>query len=179
MPAFLELLDRGLGAVRARHPEMPRGAVMLARLGYHVFRLISERLDAFFARQGLTSSAWTALMIIYASPQRAVSPSQMSAVLAQSRTHMTRVGDELVKKGLVQRVADAADRRRVELRLSRRGEALVRRLLPRAWREYQAMVGGLSRQEAATLERLLRRWIMQLEAAPRRGGRRRARASAV
>jgi MarR family transcriptional repressor of emrRAB len=150
--------------------------VMLARLGYHVFRLISERLDAFFARQGLTSSAWTALMIIYASPQRAVSPSQMSAVLAQSRTHMTRVGDELVKKGLVQRVADAADRRRVELRLSRRGEALVRRLLPRAWREYQAMVSGLSGRDAVTLERLLRRWITQLEAAPRRGGRRRARA---
>lgn len=171
MPPFLKLLDRGLGAVRARHPEMPRSAVLLTRLGYQVFRLINDRLEAFFARHGLSSSAWTALMIIYASPRRAANPSQMSAVLAQSRTHMTRVGDELVKKGLAQRVADPADRRRIELALSRRGEQLVRRLLPRAWREYQAMVSGLSRRDAATLERLLRRWIVHLEAPPRAGRR--------
>jgi MarR family transcriptional regulator, negative regulator of the multidrug operon emrRAB len=160
---YLDLLDRGLDRVRARHPEMPRGAVMLARLGYHVFRLMNDRLETFFDYHGLTSSAWTALMIIYASPGRAVSPSQMSASLAQSRTHMTRVGDELVEKGLAQRVPDSADRRRVQLALSPRGERLVRKLLPLAWREYEGMLSGFSERDAATLERLLRRWITHLE----------------
>jgi MarR family transcriptional regulator, negative regulator of the multidrug operon emrRAB len=166
---YLELLDRGLDRVRARHPEMPRGAVMLARLGYHVFRLMNDRLETFFGRHGLTSSAWTALIIIYASPGRAVSPSQMSASLAQSRTHMTRVGDELVDKGLAQRVPDAADRRRVQLALSVRGERLVRKLLPLAWREYEGMLSGFSKRDAATLERLLRRWITHLEKSAQQG----------
>jgi len=168
---YLDLLVRGLDGVRARHPEMPRGAVMLARLGYHAFRLMNERLESFFARHGLTSSAWTALMIIYASPGRAANPSQMSAVLAQSRTHMTRVGDELVEKGLAQRVPDAADRRRVALALSARGERLVRKLLPLAWREYEDMLSGFSARDAATLERLLRRWITHFEDTSPRGVR--------
>jgi MarR family transcriptional repressor of emrRAB len=162
---FLELLERGLDAVNERHPEMPRGAVTLARLGYHAFRQMNDRLESFFARHDLTSSAWTALMIIYASPGRAISPSQMSAVLAQSRTHMTRVGDELVEKGLAQRVPHGGDRRRIELTLSPRGERLVRKLLPLAWREYERIVGAFSPRDAATLERLLRRWITHLESA--------------
>jgi MarR family transcriptional repressor of emrRAB len=161
--SYLELLEHGLDRVRARHPEMPRGAVLLARLAYHLFRLQNDRLESFFDRHSLTSSAWTALMIIYASPGRAVSPSEMSAALAQSRTHMTRVGDELVEKGLVQRVPDPADRRRVELALSPRGERLVRKLLPLAWREYEGMLRGFSAREAATLERLLGRWLTHLE----------------
>jgi len=168
---YLDLLVRGLDGVRARHPEMPRGAVMLARLGYHAFRLMNERLESFFARHGLTSSAWTALMIIYASPGRAANPSQMSAVLAQSRTHMTRVGDGLVENGLAQRVPDAADRRRVALALSARGERLVRKLLPLAWREYEDMLSGFSARDAATLERLLRRWITHFEDTSPRGVR--------
>jgi MarR family transcriptional regulator, negative regulator of the multidrug operon emrRAB len=155
---------------------MPRGAVMLARLGYHVFRLMNDRLETFFGRHGLTSSAWTALMLIYASPGRAVYPSQISAVLAQSRTHMTRVGDELVEKGLVERVPDPADRRRVELALSPRGERLVRKLLPLAWREYESMLSGVSARDAATLERLLGRWLTNLEnsASPEQGTHARA-----
>jgi MarR family transcriptional regulator, negative regulator of the multidrug operon emrRAB len=144
---------------------------MLARLGYHVFRQMNDRLESFFARHGLTSSAWTALMIIYAAPGRAVSPSQMSAALAQSRTHMTRVGDELVEKGFAQRLPDDADRRRVALALSARGERLVRKLLPLAWQEYESMLGGFSRQDAATLERLLRRWITYLESTSPRAAR--------
>jgi MarR family transcriptional repressor of emrRAB len=166
---YLDILDRGLDRVRARHPEMPRGAVVLARLGYHVFRTMNDRLETFFGHHGLTSSAWTALMIIYASPGRAVSPSQMSASLAQSRTHMTRVGDELVEKGLVERVPDPADRRRVDLALSPRGDRLVRKLLPLAWREYEGMLSGFSKRDAATLERLLRRWITHLEDSAPRG----------
>ena len=165
---YLELLDRGLDNVCARHPELPRGAVTLARLGYHVFRLMNDRLETFFGRHGLTSSAWTALIVIYASPGRAASPSRVSAALAQSRTHMTRVGDELVKKGFAQRVRDVADRRRVALAISPRGERLVRKLLPIAWREYEGMLGGFSARDAATLERLLRRWITHFEdSAPR------------
>jgi DNA-binding MarR family transcriptional regulator len=165
---YLELLERGVDTVHARHPEMPRGAVMLGRLAYHAFRMMNDRLESFFARHGLTSSAWTALVIIYASPERAVNPSRVSAALAQSRTHMTRLGDELVEKGLVQRVPDGADRRRVELALSARGERLVLKLLPLAWREYERMLGAFSRRDAATFERLLRRWITHLEdTAPR------------
>jgi MarR family transcriptional regulator, negative regulator of the multidrug operon emrRAB len=172
---YLQLLERGLDAVNERHPEMPRGAVTLARLGYHVFRQMNDRLESFFARHGLTSSAWTALMIIYASPGRAVSPSRMSAVLAQSRTHMTRVGDELVEKGLAQRVPHGGDRRRIELALSARGERLVRKLLPLAWREYEDILGAFSTRDAATLERLLRRWITHLESTPPLAARTRAK----
>ena len=87
--------ERCIDTVRTHHPDMPRQSVILMRLGYHVFRAMNERLDAFFAAHQLSASAWAVLMKIYSAPDQAVTPSEISVAVVQSRTHMTRVADDL------------------------------------------------------------------------------------
>lgn len=155
--------ERCIDTVRAQHPDIPHQPVVLVRLAHHVFRSLSERLDRFFAAHGLSTSAWAVLMMIYSTPERAITPSEASTAVVQSRTHMTRVADDLVAAGLIERAHDAADRRRVALRLTAGGVERIQRLLPLAWAEYRAALAIFSADEACALETLLRRWLGHLE----------------
>lgn len=155
--------ERCIDTVRAQHPDMPRQSVVLVRLAHHVFRALNERLDHFFAAHDLSTSAWAVLMMIYSTPERAITPSEASAAVVQSRTHMTRVADDLVAAGLIERAHDEVDRRRVALRLTASGVELIKRLLPEAWAEYRATLAIFSADEATALETLLRRWLGHLE----------------
>lgn len=158
--------ERCIDTVRIRHPDMPHQAVVLMRLAHHVFRALHERLDVFFAAHELSTSAWAVLMMIYSMPDRAITPSEASAAVVQSRTHMTRVADDLVTAGLIERAHDEVDRRRVVLRLTAQGVERIQRLLPLAWMEYEDALAAFSAEEAAALERLLRRWLAHLEKHP-------------
>jgi MarR family transcriptional repressor of emrRAB len=155
--------ERCIDTVRAQHPDMPRQSVVLVRLAHHAFRALNERLDRFFAAHDLSTSAWAVLMMIYSTPERAITPSEASAAVVQSRTHMTRVADDLVAAGLIERAHDEIDRRRVALRLTASGVKIIERLLPEAWTEYQAALAIFSADDAAALETLLRRWLGHLE----------------
>lgn len=157
--------ERCIDTVNHQHPAMPRQAVVLMRLAHHVFRALHDRLDRFFAAHDLSVSAWAVLMMIYSAPNRALTPSEASMGVVQSRTHMTRVADHLVAVGLIERAHDPVDRRRVALRLTARGVERVETLLPLAWTEYQAALSVFSEQESAWLETLLRRWLGHLESA--------------
>lgn len=158
--------ERCIDTMRTRHPDMPRQSVVLMRLGYHLFRTTNERLDAFFATHGLSASAWAVLIKIYSSPDQAVTPSEISTAVVQSRTHMTRVADELVADGLIERSHDQVDRRRVVLRLTPHGVNRIQQLIPLVWAEYETMLAVFSADEAAQLEGLLRRWLTHLELHP-------------
>jgi len=158
--------ERCIDTVRTHHPDMPRQSVILMRLGYHVFRAMNERLDAFFAAHQLSASAWAVLMKIYSAPDQAVTPSEISVAVVQSRTHMTRVADDLAAAGLIERSHDQVDRRRVVLRLTPHGVARIQQLVPLVWAEYEKLLAIFSADEATQLEGLLRRWLAHLEPHP-------------
>jgi len=159
--------ERCIDTVRVQHPDMPHQSVVLMRLAHHVFRTLHERFDRFFAAHDLSTSAWAVLMMIYSTPERAITPSEASAAVVQSRTHMTRVADDLVAAGLIERVHDEIDRRRVVLQLTASGADLVKGLLPETWAEYQTALAIFSVDEMAALETLLRRWLDHLESEDR------------
>ncbi len=156
--------EQRIDAIRARHPEMPRTTVVRIRLLYHALRLLADDLEQFFAGHGISASGWAALMMIYSAPSARANPSLLSADLVQSRTHMTRIADELADKGLVRREANALDRRRVDLVLTARGQRLIRRLLPLSWQHYESLLGGFDDAEARALERLMRKLGARLSA---------------
>ena len=141
---------------------------MLIRLTYHAFLSLDARLEAHFERHRLTTSSWLALMMIYCSARRRVTPSELSAAVIQSRTHMTRVADDLAEKGLIRRMPSMEDRRRVDLKLTAAGVRTIERLLPLTWSEYECALGAFTSAERRQLEGLLRRWLQHLGAAPRR-----------
>ncbi len=157
MPATFAAYEARIDAIRAVHPQMPRTTVVRLRLLHNVLRLLADELEQFFAGHGVSASGWSALMMIYSAPEMRANPSLLSAELVQSRTHMTRIADELVGKRLVRREPNAGDRRRVDLVLTRRGRAFIERLLPGAWVHYGELLEVFDVPEATTLERLMRK----------------------
>jgi len=76
---------------------------------------------------------------------------------AASLSSATQMSDRLVKLGLVERLSDPADRRRVRIAMSPRGRDLLLRR-EAAWREgVGRALEGLTDEECATLVRLLER----------------------
>ena len=151
--------EQGIDRVYANLPGEARQQVLLTRLYAHVFKMLEARLNRELAEHGLNTSTWLALLLAYSSPGRSVHPSQVSEVAISSRTHATRVGAELEQRGWITRELCAGDRRRVELRLTPRGVALVERMLPVQRRRIQAIWSTLSDGEQHTLERLLRKML--------------------
>lgn len=166
MARDMSRFERGIARLAHKHPDMPRDTVMLIRLAYHAFLALDERLETHFNQYQLTGSSWVVLMMIYSSPVQRVSPSELSAAVVQSRTHMTRVADDLADKGLIRRVPSAEDRRRVELALTPAGLRTIERLLPLTWAAYEAALGVFTGSGRRQLAGLLRRWLHWLNDEP-------------
>ena len=147
------------------HPGISRDAVTLIRLSYHVFLSLDDRLEQHFARHRLNTSSWIVLMMMYCTPDRRINPSELSAAVIQSRTHMTRVADDLVAKRLIRRAPSPTDRRRVELTLTATGLKLIEKLLPLTWAEYESALSVFSKKEQSQLQSLLQRWLIHLNTA--------------
>jgi MarR family transcriptional repressor of emrRAB len=81
----------------------------------------------------------------------------MATHTAHSPANITRIADGLVGRGLITRLPSAADRRCVTLRITRRGEALVRALLPRVSERARRTFAAFSPAEIRELTALLRR----------------------
>ena len=168
MPATFAAYEARIDAIRAVHPQMPRTTVVRLRLLHNVLRLLADELEQFFAGHGVSASGWSALMMIYSAPEMRANPSLLSAELVQSRTHMTRIADELVGKRLVKREPNTADRRRVDLVLTPRGRTFIERLLPGAWAHYGELLDVFDVPEAKMLERLMRKLHSHLSGAAAR-----------
>lgn len=165
MPATFATYEDRIDAIRAAHPQMPRTTVVRIRLLHNVLRLLADDLEQFFSGHGVSASGWSALMMIYSAPEMRANPSLLSTELLQSRTHMTRIADELVGKGLVKREPNAVDRRRIDLVLTRRGRAFIERLLPPAWAHYGELLDVFDAAEAQKLEHLMRKLHAHLSGA--------------
>ena len=68
--------------------------------------------------------------------------------------------ERLSKKGLVRRQTAADDRRRAELRVSRRGERLLQAICDRQTDRVQQIVDAMPAEDAAGMERSLRAFIV-------------------
>lgn len=86
-----------------------------------------------------------------------VAPWELADHLGVSRATITRFLDGLEADGLVERRAHASDRRSQVVRLSARGNALVRSLLPERVRRIQRLMTALSAADKGRLVELLRR----------------------
>lgn len=155
-PAFSEF-ETALERVARRLPQLPRQDVTLTRLYFFAFRALNEDLNGTLAPYGLNTNSMLALTMLYASPHQSAHPSSLSLGLIASRTNITRLVDELVDFGLVQRQACAGDRRKIVVTLTAEGVALVERTLPVQWQRMRAIWSALSAGEAALLGELLQK----------------------
>jgi MarR family transcriptional repressor of emrRAB len=84
-------------------------------------------------------------------------PSDLCARTAQSPANMSRICDALVERDLITRVASLHDRRKMVLRITDSGSALVRSLLPTLFGPLREMFKDFSDLEQLQLIEQLKR----------------------
>jgi DNA-binding MarR family transcriptional regulator len=117
------------------------------------FRDYFEDLGALGIRPGEAS----VLMLIAENP--GVRQGVLARRLMIRRAHMTKMVRAMLAEGLVERAVPADDRRAIELTLTAKGTARVDALAVPFLAHEARPARGLSRDEEATLKRLLRRYI--------------------
>jgi MarR family transcriptional repressor of emrRAB len=152
---------------RLRHiaelsPCIPIKNVTLTRLIFYVFKALEINANNFLAEFGLNNNHFIALMMIYASKDNMLNPCMLSEALLSSRANITRLMDELVDNGWVERKASTEDRRRIELSLTPVGTTLIERVQPQNWQRINSIWAEFSEPETELVEQLLRKLLARI-----------------
>ena len=116
-------------------------------------REINRRLEAALAQEGVAVEQWRILKILSDGNGRSMSD-LAEAVLVNHPT-LTRIVDRMVSNGVVYRVQDRDDRRKVLMFLSDRGRALCQRLNELALSQEAHIVESYGNKATRELKRLL------------------------
>jgi DNA-binding MarR family transcriptional regulator len=138
-------------------------------VGY-LMRICMNRLlpqmEALFEDQELTFSQWTTLVALH--DGRITTAGDLAHNICHDAGSLTRLIDQMVKRGLVTRTRSDADRRVVSLALTARGRSLVEVLAPKVMNFWNGLLSCFTHQEVDTLIALLTRLVIGVEGSPRK-----------
>ncbi len=140
------------------------GRVSVNVLIKHCATLLGEVLSEVLRPHGLCYKNYLIMVMLYSHPDSTANPSELCLGMAETRSNMTRLTDELVERGWAQRITNSADRRRVDLSLTAAGEALLQTVMPRLRAHIAQIYGAFSESELDQLERSLLKLVAVLEA---------------
>jgi MarR family transcriptional regulator, negative regulator of the multidrug operon emrRAB len=149
-------MEEDLKRLSARMPGSPATAVLLCRLLMHVSRDVTSMLELQFKPQGLTEAEFRVLTTLFSHPTRDAFPSDLCTLATLTPPNISRIGDALVARGLITRIASNEDRRRMVLRITEAGDELVRVLLPKLTARLREMLIGFSEAEQSETIAMLR-----------------------
>lgn len=117
--------------------------------------LVMDWLNRHLAPYDISNVCYFAMVMLHSTPHNSANPSDLCRATGETRGNMTRICDELVEKGLIQRITNPEDRRRVDLSLTDAGIALLREVVPKLRKEIAGVYRGFSEDEKNTLVGLL------------------------
>lgn len=158
VPRF-ECLLRASERFPTLDPTASAAFLHLLRTGDAVFAAESEHL----AKHSVSQGRFTVLMLLNRCCDEPSTPAGLAEEASVTRATMTGLIDTLEKDGLVVRKTDAADRRAVLVQLTRKGRALMERMLPDYFARVSAILEPLSQTERKTFIRLLQKIQQGLE----------------
>ena len=143
-------------------PHSPDGLFQTEHSIPHAFSVLSNRVSRtlqkmYSERFGLSVVGWRLLGIL--GTHAPLSAKTLSEITAMDQVSISRALELLVGKKLVSRRVDAADRRRVELRLTRTGKQVYDEIVPVLQAIENALVSYLSPTEAGELRSMMKRLL--------------------
>ena len=130
----------------------------------HLIAAISQfrdtALDAELRKLGLNVGRYRVLGVLVRFDQCAMS--ELANFTAIDRTTLTRIADNLVEAGLVERRFNPRDRRQVKLELTEAGRKLHRSALRVVFALNERLLAGVSDEEARTAARALQAIVANL-----------------
>jgi MarR family transcriptional repressor of emrRAB len=146
-------------------PDLPVSETVMVRLIRISANGMSQFFDPVFRAMRLTENSFHVLCLLTAADEGRASPSELSDLVGISRGGMTRILDVLVEDGLVSRVAEDRDGRRYAIQITRKGRQTAANGVPRLAQPLKRAFSGLSAEEFAQLDGLLRKLIMSFDQA--------------
>jgi DNA-binding MarR family transcriptional regulator len=116
---------------------------------------IERRIDVHFGRYGLSHGRFLVLMLLRRREDHTATPAEIAEEAQVTRATVTGLVDGLEAEGLVERAHRSDDRRSVHVRLTRKGDALLDRMLPDHYARIGAVMARLTRAEKKQLTGLL------------------------
>lgn len=138
---------------------------MLVRLVKHIYKRVHDDANAMLKVWGINHPEYNLLMMLYGTEGYTLNPSQLADAAGEKSANITRLTNELCDKRLIERTADEADRRKVALTLTKAGVKLVESFLPDICALLDRQTAGLQPRDMAQLEKLLKKFLDQLEQA--------------
>jgi len=129
-------------------------------IGYWVTRLarsLEADLDKRLAVHGVTRASWAVLSAIQHHGK--TTPATLASFIGVDRAAITRHLNRLEKQGLAQRHHSVADRRVVNLKLTRKGDVLISELAAESMATNAKFTTGLTQSENDTMQALLKKML--------------------
>jgi DNA-binding MarR family transcriptional regulator len=116
---------------------------------------LSSELDNFLAGYGLLQGRWWVLILLMREQDLMSTPSSLAEKAGVSRATMTGLIDGLVKEGLVRRVTNVDDRRKLHIKLTGEGQAKLDEVMPEYYRRVGDLMSVLSHEQGGLLTSML------------------------
>ena len=147
--------EKTLREFRERYPNLDMSALKTCT---QLLRTGSDLLTAFetiLGEHGLSQGRFLTLIVMNRTPNKAISPSVLAEKVGVKRATMTGLLDGLERQGLVERIAHPQDRRKLDIRLTKKGRQLLDQMLPGYYDQIEKLMENLSENERQSLGLLL------------------------
>ncbi len=108
---------------------------------------LSDALDALLGKHGLLQGRWWVLILLMREDDLTSTPSDLAEKAGVSRATMTGLIDGLERDGLVQRLTDTSDRRKLTIKLTSAGQAKLDEVMPGYYRKVRQLMSVLTQQQ--------------------------------
>jgi MarR family transcriptional regulator, negative regulator of the multidrug operon emrRAB len=160
----LESMESNLARLSLMMPELPKHDVLLVRLVLFLAHDLGTMLEQVLRPFGLGEGEFRVLTTLFSQPHSTAHPGDLCARASQKPANMSRITDALVKRDLITRVPSAEDRRKLVLRITKKGVALVHRALPAVWVPLRQLCSETSPREQERMIAELRKLLIRLGA---------------
>ena len=158
-----DYVDQFLAEWRAARPDL---ALDHADLLIRVIRLggiLDRELARLSQAYGISAGQFQVLAALRRRYPQTASPSDLSRIAILTTGTMTVLLDRLEEKGLVRRLRDPNDRRRLEVELTPAGKDLIDRALEERVARLRALTAGMDANDCQAATRALRHLLAEID----------------
>lgn len=140
-----------------RYPDADVSAVVTF---LHLLRTgtdLSMALDTCLQKHALLQGRWWVLILLMREEDKTAAPSSLAEKAGVSRATMTGLLDGLERDGLIERIFDAQDRRRVTIHLTAAGQTKLDEVMPDYYQRVRRLMAPLEENERVQFMSLLQR----------------------
>lgn len=155
--------DDCMAAMAERYPDIDSSAMFPYLHFLRTSAELVQYVDKMLGAHGMAMGRMSVMMTLHIDPAGTSTPGQIAERCGVTAATITRLVDGLLADGLVERTADAVDRRSLRVTITDKGRAQMEQLLPPHFRNIAELFSVFTKAERKEMARLLEKLFGQLD----------------